>query len=156
MKFKKIIALLLISTTLINCSGNASKEEMGTFGGAAGGALLGSFFGSGAGKVGAIAAGALIGGFIGNRVGANMDEQDKELHRKAAQQALENAKSGQSVSWNNPDNGHSGTFEPVKTYKKSSGEYCREYTQTVTVAGKTQQAYGTACRQPDGNWKVVN
>ena len=26
----------------------------------------------------------------------------------------------------------------------------------VNIGGKTEQAYGTACRQPDGSWKVVN
>jgi surface antigen len=45
---------------------------------------------------------------------------------------------------------------PTRTYQQSSGEYCREYQQTVTVGGKTQEAYGTACRQPDGTWKIVS
>lgn len=35
------------------------------------------------------------------------------------------------------------------------GEYCREYTQTVTIGGKTQKGYGTACLQPDGSWRMV-
>ena len=25
---------------------------------------------------------------------------------------------------------------------------------TVTIDGKQQKSYGTACRQPDGSWKV--
>jgi hypothetical protein len=32
---------------------------------------------------------------------------------------------------------------------------CREFEQTITVAGKPQKAYGTSCQQPDGSWKVV-
>jgi surface antigen len=32
---------------------------------------------------------------------------------------------------------------------------CREYTGTVTIAGKPQQAFGTACRQPDGTWRIT-
>lgn len=31
----------------------------------------------------------------------------------------------------------------------------REFTQQITVNGKTEDAYGTACRQPDGSWKIV-
>ena len=27
---------------------------------------------------------------------------------------------------------------------------------TVTVGGKTEEAYGNACRQPDGTWRVKN
>lgn len=32
--------------------------------------------------------------------------------------------------------------------------YCREYTRTVTVGGVAQNAYGTACMQPDGSWQI--
>ncbi|MDE1145368.1 MAG: hypothetical protein PW843_01960 [Azospirillaceae bacterium] len=34
--------------------------------------------------------------------------------------------------------------------------YCREYTSTITVAGHPTQQVGTACRQPDGSWRVMN
>jgi surface antigen len=26
----------------------------------------------------------------------------------------------------------------------------------VTVGGRAEQAYGTACRQPDGSWQIVS
>ncbi len=38
--------------------------------------------------------------------------------------------------------------------KDWNGEQCREYQRTVTIDGKTETAYGTACRQPDGTWKT--
>ncbi|HEX2859408.1 MAG TPA: hypothetical protein VHP58_04335 [Alphaproteobacteria bacterium] len=38
----------------------------------------------------------------------------------------------------------------------TGGDYCREYTQTFTIAGKTQKGYGTACLQPDGSWQLQN
>lgn len=41
------------------------------------------------------------------------------------------------------------------TYADSQGRACREYQSTVVVAGRTQQGYGTACRQPDGAWQIV-
>jgi surface antigen len=75
---------------------------------------------------------------------------------QASHQALESAPSGKAVTWTNPDNGHSGTVTPIKTYQTAAGQYCREYTQTVTIDGKPQQSYGTACRQPDGSWKIVS
>ena len=53
-----------------------------------------------------------------------------------------------------PDNGHYGTITPLNTTEPRAGTYCREYQQTVTVGGQTQEAYGTACRQPDGAWKI--
>lgn len=38
----------------------------------------------------------------------------------------------------------------------SNNPYCREYQRNVTVGNHVQESYGTACRQPDGAWKVVN
>lgn len=35
-------------------------------------------------------------------------------------------------------------------------EYCREFTQNIAVGGKIQEAYGTACMQPDGSWERVS
>jgi surface antigen len=38
---------------------------------------------------------------------------------------------------------------------QANGTYCREFQQTITVGGQTQEGYGTACKQPDGAWKIV-
>jgi surface antigen len=96
--------------------------------------------------------GILLGGFVGNL----LDERDKRLAAEATQNALETAPTGNSIAWRNPDNEHSGTVTPVKTYQTDSGTYCREYQQTVTIGGKEEKAYGKACRQPDGNWRIVD
>jgi hypothetical protein len=74
---------------------------------------------------------------------------------QTTQQALESGKTGSSSTWRNPDNGDSGTFTPTRTYQQEDGRQCREYQQTVTIGGKQEQAYGTACRQPDGSWQIV-
>ncbi len=34
--------------------------------------------------------------------------------------------------------------------------YCREYENTAKIDGKIVKTYGTACRQADGTWKLVN
>ncbi|MDG2269863.1 MAG: hypothetical protein P8M28_05545 [Alphaproteobacteria bacterium] len=36
-----------------------------------------------------------------------------------------------------------------------TGATCREYQTTVSVDGKEQGDFGTACQQPDGSWKVI-
>ncbi|MBL4863976.1 MAG: hypothetical protein JKY63_03645 [Rhodobiaceae bacterium] len=56
--------------------------------------------------------------------------------------------------WRNDDSGNYGRVEPGNAYQSSQG-YCREYQQTVYIGGEPQQAYGTACRQPDGQWQVM-
>ena len=42
------------------------------------------------------------------------------------------------------------------TKAQAAGEYCREYTKTISVGGRAAQGYGTACRQPDGAWEIVS
>ena len=92
----------------------------------------------------------------GAAVGKLLDRADRLAMQQTTQSALETGRINQTSSWRNPDSGHSGTVTPVKTYRTSAGQYCREYQQTVNIGGRTEQAYGTACRQPDGSWKVVN
>jgi hypothetical protein len=42
------------------------------------------------------------------------------------------------------------------TFTDKSGRTCREYQSTVIVNGAPKPAYGTACLQPDGSWRVVH
>lgn len=37
-----------------------------------------------------------------------------------------------------------------------AADYCREYTKTVSVGGRAERAYGTACLRPDGSWEIVS
>ena len=94
--------------------------------------------------------GALLGGYVGNK----LDDRDKKMASEAAQRAFEQNKTGQASVWNNPDSGHSGTVPPTKTYQLATGEYCREYTQTIMIGGGPHQTYGTACRHADGTWQI--
>ncbi|MBK8173894.1 MAG: hypothetical protein IPK66_00900 [Rhodospirillales bacterium] len=129
------------------------KTGIGAALGAAGGGLLGAAAGGGATG---IAAGVLLGGLVGGVAGNYLDDQDKRTAAATTQQALETKPSGTTTTWQNPDSGHSGAITPIKTYQSSSGEYCREYQQTVTIGGQPQKSYGTACRQPDGSWKITS
>src|SRR5262249_12396373 len=100
--------------------------------------------------VGAGVGGALLGGFIGNR----LDARDKRMASAAAQRAFEQSRTRTSTVWKNPDSGNSGSVTPTRTYQPANGQYCREYNQTVVIGGQQHQAYGTACRQPDGTWEI--
>ena len=138
------------------CSQNAGdKETLGSLGGAALGGLAGAQIGSGSGQPAATAVGALLGFFIGSEVGKSLDKADQLYAERTADQALETNPTGQSSTWNNPDSGNSGTVTPTRDGYADNGNYCREFQQTITVSGETQQAYGTACRQPDGSWRIV-
>ncbi|HLI12578.1 MAG TPA: RT0821/Lpp0805 family surface protein [Alphaproteobacteria bacterium] len=132
-----------------------TKQTLGTLGGAGAGAFIGSQIGHGTGNLAATAIGGLLGAFVGSQVGKSLDRADELAAQQTTQRTLETTPDGQSLPWRNAENGHSGTVTPVRTYQESNGQYCREFQQTVTVGGQTQQAYGTACRQPDGTWKIV-
>ena len=129
------------------------KTGIGAALGAAGGGLLGAAAGGGATG---IAAGVLLGGLVGGATGSVLDDQDKRTAARTTQQALDSKPSGTTSTWTNPDSGHSGSVTPIRTYQASNGQYCREYEQSVTIGGKPQKSYGTACRQPDGSWQLVS
>lgn len=133
-----------------------SKSDVGTVLGAAGGAVLGNQVGKGSGRVAAIAVGTLLGAGIGHEIGASLDRADINYYKKTQQTALETAHAGETLPWRNPKSGNSGSFTPSNYYQNDSGEYCREYSQTIQVGGRTEEAYGKACRKEDGSWQIVN
>jgi surface antigen len=147
-----VVAGLLLSACATD---SGPKQGMGTLLGGVGGAVAGAQFGKGKGQLVGVAAGTLLGALIGNEIGRSLDSADRMAMDRAGQQASA-APIGQRIAWNNPNTGNSGVVVPTREGTGPSGEYCREYQQTVTVGGKSEQSYGTACRQPDGSWKIVN
>ena len=151
-----IPAALAISLAACSNTGGGEKEMGGTLVGAGLGGLAGSQIGGGTGALVATGAGVLLGGLLGNQVGKSLDNADRTQMQRAQQTAYA-APIGQQITWNNGQSGNSGTITPVRDGRDNrTGAYCREFQQTVTIGGKTESAYGTACRQPDGTWKVVS
>ena len=157
MHIGKYLAVVILPLALMSCHQDAgTKQTLGTILGAAGGAVLGSKIGKGRGRIAGVAVGTLLGAYVGSEVGKSLDRADRAALERTTQTSLESSPSGTSSTWNNPDSGHYGSVTPEPAYKSSDGRYCREYQQTVVIDGQTQNAYGTACRQPDGSWQVVN
>jgi surface antigen len=126
------------------------RELAGQVIGGVGGAVLGSQIGQGTGQIVATAGGALLGVLIGGAVGRSLDQTDYAC----AGQVLEHAPNNRAIVWRNPETGGAYRLTPTSAYQVQDG-YCREYTSTATVAGRSQTIYGTACRQPDGSWQIV-
>lgn len=156
MNITRITSAALIVLSLSACADiqNNPKRSLGTLLGAGLGALAGSQIGGGTGQLAAVAIGTLGGAYLGGEVGRSLDRADKAHAERAAQSALEYTPAGQTARWHNPDSGHSGTFTPTRTYQTADGRNCREYQTNVTVGGQGKDAYGTACRQGDGTWKI--
>tara|TARA_B100000676_G_C17945589_1_gene769010 strand:+ start:24 stop:488 length:465 start_codon:yes stop_codon:yes gene_type:complete len=152
-KFAPLVAVLFL---LGACQGAGQKQQAGTVIGAGLGALAGSQIGGGgAGTLAAVAIGGLLGAWAGGSLGQSLDEADQVRHNQAYQQA-QTAPLNQPVSWNNPNTGASGTVTATRDgNNQSTGAYCREFEQTITVDGRTETRKGQACQQPDGSWKVL-
>ena len=153
----RIVVFFLAVAVLGACAerGIGEKQGVGTLVGAGVGALAGSQIGGGTGKLAAVAIGALLGGYAGNEIGTSLDRADKLAANRAAQQAR-TAPIGQTINWNNPQSGNSGTITPTRQgTNATTGAYCREFHQTVKIGGRMTEAFGTACQQPDGSWRIV-
>lgn len=164
---KQMIACLAATALLTACAQpgqrgmsrggqGLDKEFLGGLTGATAGAIAGSNVGGGSGRVAAIAIGTLLGAKLGSEVGASLDRADLAYHKRTSQRALETAQPGETLPWSNPETGHSGSVTPQNYYRTEQGRYCREFRQQIDVGNETAQGYGTACRQPDGSWEIVN
>ncbi len=126
------------------------KESTGMIIGGLLGGAIGHQIGDGHGQTVATVVGAIIGTAIGGSVGRSMDDTD----RLKVAHSLETVRTGVVTSWRNPDTGHTYEMVPRRTFEQA-GAPCREYQVTANIGGREEQIYGTACRQPDGSWKVI-
>jgi surface antigen len=153
----RAIAPLVASAFILSACATESErnETIGTVLGGVGGAILGSQFGGGSGRIIATALGTLGGAMLGRELAKSLTTEDQAKMIEAEETAHARPV-GETVRWNNPDSGNSGTVTPVREGRSAqSGATCREYQTTVNVDGKSEQGFGTACQQPDGSWKVI-
>ena len=147
LRFKRFSAAAALLSVMAAC---APAEGPGGMAPAAGPLLDG-----GGGRIQGRVADTLVGGFVGRGLGRQLDTGDIEQSRTAQQQAYM-APLGQPVTWTNPANGHGGTITALRDGRDAAGRACREYRLTMTIGGESETAYGTACREADGAWAIVN
>ncbi|MGH6933169.1 MAG: RT0821/Lpp0805 family surface protein [Dongiaceae bacterium] len=159
MQRRYLLPIFAVAALAGGCTTDAGpKQTGGAIVGAVAGGLIGAQIGDdgSTGELVATAAGVALGAWVGSEIGKSMDDQDRLEAERSAQRALESNPDGVSSTWNNPNTGHGGSTTPTRTYQASSGSNCREYTTSVVIDGRTETATGTACRQADGTWKIVN
>lgn len=154
--YKSMVLCLILSGSMFlsACATSVyqtpNKQTQGAVAGGVIGGVLGSTIGDGRGSVWAAAAGTLIGALAGAHVGRQLDDLD----RYRTGQTLETTRTGYSREWVNPDSGTEYSVTPTRTYESGHGTPCREFVMDAYVGGKSEQVYGTACRQADGSWKM--
>ena len=149
--YSRMAVTLCSAFLLFACNTAPTKQDQGVIIGAIAGGILGHQVGGGSGQVLATIIGTMAGAAIGGSVGHTMDETD---HMNASA-AFENVRTGIPSAWANPDTGYEYVVTPTHTYDSDTGP-CREYTLDAKIGGETEQIYGTACRQADGSWLVVD
>jgi surface antigen len=132
-------------------TGGSGVERTGTIPGANPGVVIDSPVGSGVGEV---PVGALEGALLGADVGASLEDSDRPIALQAEYEALEYGRPGQPTRWRNRKSGNGGEISVGSSYQVNRLD-CREYTHTVSIGGRNRVVRGTACRQPDGVWRVL-
>jgi len=89
---------------------------------------------------------------VDSEIDSYMDKTD-ELQ---AQLALEYNQDRQARKWQNDNTGARFSTTPTSSYRNVSGQNCRAYQTDVFIDGKKESGRGTACRQPDGTWKLMH
>ena len=143
------LLLALVLTLSAGCETMSQADQGEVLGGVVGG-VLGAQVGEGRGRTAAIIVGTLAGAMIGRHIGETMDDVD----RMRTARTLNDARTGESTTWINPDTGYEYVVTPTRTYEESGGP-CREFRLLASVGDRDdQEVYGTACLQADGSWLV--
>ena len=154
MKFVKIIWILLISGTLVNC---ASRSEMGAIvGGASATYTCVEFLSDNPFVAGAC---AIAGAFVGAEA---MYNDDYDVHTAQFVDHLNHAGSRTHyTNWFNKQTGNSGIIRTSNTYMKGP-LVCKDFDHTIDISptfpmygyGKSGRnvEHGVVCQLPDGRW----
>ncbi|MUV15143.1 RT0821/Lpp0805 family surface protein [Noviluteimonas gilva] len=152
------VFVLTAALSLAACASDPGQREANknfgsvVAGGVVGG-LVGNMFGGGTGRVLMTAAGAVAGGFIGDHLYKR--HAKSEYEKDAAQRALNQAASGQEVTWSDSRTQESGYFVALNTKRMSDGRVCRDFRRGLTVGGASvDETTGTACKKSNGEWDV--
>lgn len=80
-------------------------------------------------------------------------DEDWELARGAADDALQNRPDGEPVEWHNPKTGHSGRSVPLRSLDRD-GKPCRELAVENRAGGMSGRSVFLFCLQPSDEWKI--
>ncbi len=120
------------------------------------GGLIGGLLGNAAsrGNTGATIAGVIFGGAAGAALTSNMDCEDRSYAYRSYYNGFNAGRIGR-YEWRNPRSGHRGEFRISAYFNDPYGFRCARFTQVTYVQGRSYNANGVACRQPDGSWAAV-
>lgn len=131
------------------------------------GALIGGLLGNAIGRsnnrgyyrrndaTGATIAGVVLGGAAGALLTRNLTCEDQSYAYRSYYNGLNARRPNSRYSWQNPRTGNRGDFYVEDYYRGPRGGECANFSQTIWINGRPEEARGVACRQPDGTWAIV-
>jgi surface antigen len=84
-------------------------------------------------------------------INPNLYDMDQQQANNTLQ---EQVKVGQTTIWTNPNNGHAAPYSPTDA-RPATGENCTYFESNVMMDGREEMAWGQACHQANGAWKIV-
>lgn len=152
-----LIAVVSMFSSLVACSSSpdqiGQKEGQGLQAGTLIGGMIGSYLPGGASVAGQVikSQSGTIGGFVGGRIGAALDEEDRQALARATRAAFD---SGQAKTFSNKQTGVRGSVKVAASRVSPDGQQCRTVKQEVTLKDGTALAETvSACKGPNG-WDV--
>lgn len=141
-----VIAGALIGGLLGNAIGNSGGRGYGR----------GRGRGRGRGNGGAIIAGVVLGGVAGAALTSRMTCEDQSYAYRTYYDGLNSRRPNSRHAWTNPRSGNRGDFYVNDYYGGPGGYECANFSQSIWIDGRPEEATGRACRQPDGTWAIAN
>ena len=139
----------------ISCSEKEDNKLLGQIIGSVAGAYLGSKVGDG--MVGNLTTvlGGTVGFLIGGKIVDILDSEEQSDLNNAINQTLTKNPDNVSNKWKSQKNiDTNAEIMPLNSYKIDQNT-CRDFTKTVKNGDKKVQEKSTACRDEEGNWKVI-
>lgn len=164
----RIFGILVALAMLTAIPQQANAGTMGCLLGAGAGGFGGSQLGGGKGKLALTALGTLLGCGVGSSIQDSDQQRYQQQYQRPQYQQRQYLPQLQHNEYYVPRS--APVYQQRPTYQQRpqivwqqpqqrvvrNSRYCREFQTEVIVGGYPQPAYGTACRQPDGSWKVTS
>ena len=132
-----------------------NQTAAATIVGAGAGILLASeLYGTGTGGAIAMLGFGTLGAAGGYYLAQQLLPQEQQAMSYAAYRSLQSTPVGETVNWQDPDTGNSGTFTPLRAYVDNQRRPCRELRTTLSVGPETSKGRTTVCRISDTAWRV--
>lgn len=94
------------------------------------------------------------GGLIGGEFGKALSASDRQIALNAEYKSLEYGKAGEVVDWVGSGT-LMGKVKAAQPYRVGSQD-CRQYSHEIVMDGAPKVARGTACRNNDGSWNLLD